>query len=173
MLRRICLNINVVATTIHLTAVTVYKTIGWIRWCGIVQPPKTFPVPQRRITVSPMVPVGISVMTAIAMWLVVIACVSTSIVVVLLFLPTSIAIRWGLSMATGRMLTIVPHIVGVIHISWLRPISKWMCLSFIISIIVNWFEGFQLIVIIGRKWLLISKCHWDSDFLLPILYLHI
>ena len=67
-------------------------------------------------------------------------------------------------MAAGRMLTIVPHIAR------LRPISKRVCLSFIISIIVNWLEGLQLI---GWERLLLSKGRLMPAFLLPILSLHI
>ena len=157
MLRWVSLDVDIVAAVVDLSAMTVNKTIGWIRRCCIVQPPKTFLIPQRGITISSMLPVGVSMVAAIAVRLVLITRISTSIIGVLLFQPTSVAVRWVLSMATGRMLTVVPHIIEVVHIAWLRPISKWMSLSFIISIIVvNWFEGFQLI---GRKWLLISKRH--------------
>ena len=73
-----------------------------------------------------MLPVGIPVVAAVPVRLVVIARVAAAIItvkifeiiVVLLLLPASVAVRRWLSMATRRMLAVVvPHIVGVIHIA--------------------------------------------------------
>ena len=117
MLRGVSLDVNVVAAAVYLSTMTVNKTIGRVRRCGIVIPPKTFLVPQRRITVSPMLPVSVSMVAAIAVRLVLIIYVSTPIIIVLLLLSTSVAVRWGLSMATRRMLTVVPHIIVMVHIA--------------------------------------------------------
>ena len=163
-LRSVSLHVHIVAAAVYLSAVAVDETIGRVGRSGVVQPPWTLPVPQRRLPVSPMLPISISVVSTVTVRLMPRARVPTPVIVVLLVLSTSMAVRGALAMAAGRMLTIVSHIAR------LRPISKRVCLSFIISIIVNWLEGLQLI---GWERLLLSKGRLMPAFLLPILSLHI